>query len=205
MPGRIDIQLIVDIPEDTVLVEPLKEDYVWWQARGTATVVPEAKKKEETLEKVGVAQQWYNELDDLAALTPEEKLSTEKEEMVSDGEVQDGKICIKSAINTSPGTCEVIISAAIYLKLKILSTPTDDNREKYASRIAHHLSNKRDRSRSNQCLQQLLTSNADVRDLIFMKPLNVKLLFECLNHPKAKNSKDIILTNSSVDVNVVLT
>ncbi|KAL8146826.1 hypothetical protein AgCh_004531 [Apium graveolens] len=205
LPGRIDIQLIVDIPEDTVLVEPLKEDYVWWQARGTATVVPEAKKKEESLEKVGVAQQWYNELDDLAALTPEEKLSTEKEEMISDGEVQEGRICIKSAINTSPGTCEVIISAAIYLKLKILSTSIDDNQEKYASRIAHHLGSKSGRSRRDQCLQQLLTSNTDVRDLIFMKPLNVKLLFECLNHPKAKNSKDIILTNSSIDVNVSLT
>ena len=44
--------MIVDIPEDTVLVEPIKEDYVWFQARGTATVVPEAKKKEESLEKV---------------------------------------------------------------------------------------------------------------------------------------------------------
>nr|XP_017251030.1 PREDICTED: uncharacterized protein LOC108221678 [Daucus carota subsp. sativus] len=205
LPGRIDIQLIVDIPEDTVLVEPIKEDYVWFQARGTATVVPEAKKKEESLEKVGLAQQWYDELDDLAALTPEEKLSTEKEDMISDGEVQDGRICIKSAINTSPGTCEVIISAAIYLKLKILSTSIDDDREKYASRIAHHLSNKSGRSRKDQCLQQLLTSNADARDLIFMKPLNVKLLFDCLNHPKAKNSKDIILTNSSVDVNVTLT
>ena len=36
----------------TVLVEPLREDYVWWQARGTATVLPKAKKKEESLEKV---------------------------------------------------------------------------------------------------------------------------------------------------------
>ncbi|KAL1816845.1 hypothetical protein ACET3Z_019419 [Daucus carota] len=205
LPGRIDIQLIVDIPEDTVLVEPIKEDYVWFQARGTATVVSEAKKKEESLEKVGLAQQWYDELDDLAALTPEEKLSTEKEDMISDGEVQDGRICIKSAINTSPGTCEVIISAAIYLKLKILSTSIDDDREKYASRIAHQLSNKSGRSRKDQCLQQLLTSNADARDLIFMKPLNVKLQFDCLNHPKAKNSKDIILTNSSVDVNFTLT
>lgn len=99
---------------------------------------------------------------------------------------------------------QVIISAAIYLKLKV-STSIDDNQEKNASQIAHHISNKSGRSRTNQCLQQLLTSNADVRDLIFMKPLNVKLLFECLNHPKAKNSKDIILTNSSVDVNITLT
>lgn len=100
---------------------------------------------------------------------------------------------------------QVIISAAIYLKLKILSTSIDDNQEKYASRIAHHLGSKSCRSRRDQCLQKLLASNTDVRDLIFMKPLNVKLLFECLNHPKAKNSKDIILTNSSVDVNVSLT
>lgn len=71
--------------------------------------------------QVGVAQQWYNELDDLAALTPEEKLSTEKEYMISDGEVQEGRICIKSAINTSPGTCEVCLFFQVHtVRLLIL-------------------------------------------------------------------------------------
>lgn len=57
--------------------------------------------------QVGVAQQWYNELDELASLTPKLKLRTEEEGTISDGKVQDEKICIKSAISTSPGTCEV--------------------------------------------------------------------------------------------------
>jgi hypothetical protein len=37
--GRIDIQLNVDIPVDTELVEPLQEGCIWCQARGAATEV----------------------------------------------------------------------------------------------------------------------------------------------------------------------
>lgn len=37
--GRIDIQLNVDIPVDTELVEPLQEGCIWYQARGAATEV----------------------------------------------------------------------------------------------------------------------------------------------------------------------
>jgi hypothetical protein len=39
MTGRIDIQLNVDIPVDTELVEPLREGCIWLQARGAATEV----------------------------------------------------------------------------------------------------------------------------------------------------------------------
>ena len=39
MTGRIDIQLIVDAPQDTELVQPLDEAFIWRQARGAATEV----------------------------------------------------------------------------------------------------------------------------------------------------------------------
>lgn len=39
MAGRIDIQLNVDIPVDTELVEPLQDGCIWHQARGAATEV----------------------------------------------------------------------------------------------------------------------------------------------------------------------
>lgn len=97
---------------------------------------------------------------------------------------------------------QVFINAVIYLKMK--PTSIEDSKEKYTSRIAHYLNSKSGRSRRDQCLEHLLASNMDLGDLIFIRPLNVKLLFDCLNHPKAKNSKDIILTNSSIEVNVTL-
>lgn len=57
--------------------------------------------------QVGVSQQWYNELDTLASLTPEIELDTEEEGTTSDVKVQEGKVCIDCAVNTSPGTSEV--------------------------------------------------------------------------------------------------
>lgn len=50
--GRIDIQLNIDIPEDTELVEPLQEGCVWRQARGAAIEVSGAERKAASLEKV---------------------------------------------------------------------------------------------------------------------------------------------------------
>lgn len=50
--GRIDIQLNIDTPEDTELVEPLQEGCVWRQARGAAMEVSGVDRKEASLEKV---------------------------------------------------------------------------------------------------------------------------------------------------------
>ncbi|PWA86895.1 NHL domain-containing protein [Artemisia annua] len=54
--------------------------------------------------QVGIAQQWYDELDELASLT-EQELKAE-EDQISDAKVQDGKICFDCAADTSPGTSE---------------------------------------------------------------------------------------------------
>lgn len=55
--------------------------------------------------QIGVAQQWYDELDELASLT--EEVLNAKEHTASKTKMQDGKICIDCAVNTSPGTSEV--------------------------------------------------------------------------------------------------
>jgi len=69
--GQIDVQLNIDIPEDTELVEPLQEGCVWCQARGAPMEVSGVDRKEASLEKVGIAQQWYDELDNLPFSEPE--------------------------------------------------------------------------------------------------------------------------------------
>lgn len=50
--GRIDIQLNVDIPVDTKLVEPLQEGCIWRWARGAATEVSEVEVEAGSTEKV---------------------------------------------------------------------------------------------------------------------------------------------------------
>ncbi|XP_071698630.1 uncharacterized protein [Rutidosis leptorrhynchoides] len=203
LPGRIDIQIKVELPEDTELVEPLDEGCIWRQTRGTATETLGAENKAESTEKVGVAQQWYDELDELASLTQQE-LNAE-EEKISDTKVQDGKVFIDCAVNTSPGTSEVIINAALYLRFKRPRNQGDDSPKQQADRLAHALNpNGKDNVQKDACAQILLTSGKNPEEFVFLRPLHVRLKINSLDHPKAENSKDIILTESSIEVNVSL-
>ncbi|KAK9282548.1 hypothetical protein L1049_005469 [Liquidambar formosana] len=206
LPGRIDIQIRVDIPADTELVEPLHEGCVWRQARGAATEVSGAEGKVASSEKVGVAQQWYDELDNLAFETTESKLNVEEDNISLDGNFQDDQVHIDCAVKTSPGTSEVIIYAALYLRLRRnLNSDKDSNRERIAERMVDILNPEKKRSIERDfCIQFLLNSNRDLDDLIFMKPLHMRIKLDTLDHPKADNSKEIILTDSSVEVNVSL-
>lgn len=109
--GRVDIQLNVDIPIDTELVEPLKDSNIWRQTRGAATEVSGSNNVVGITEKVGVAQQWYDELDSLAfeEVEPESLEEDEKDDNNStDTSIADRKVQITCSVNTSPGTSEVI-------------------------------------------------------------------------------------------------
>ncbi|KAK1420599.1 hypothetical protein QVD17_22318 [Tagetes erecta] len=200
LPGRIDIKINVEIPEDTELVEPLVEDCIWRQTRGTATETSVAKNKAESTEKIGVAQQWYDELDDLASLTQKE-LDTDVD-TISDAKVQDGKISIDCAVNTSPGTSEVIINAALYLRIQ---NSTSNSKKQQLARLLH-ISNlgEKDSFQTEACVQILSTSKKTPEEFVFLRPLHVRLKINSLDHPKAENSKDIILTDSFVQVDVSL-
>ncbi|XP_057997273.1 uncharacterized protein LOC110644114 isoform X2 [Hevea brasiliensis] len=204
LPGRIDIRLNVDIPMDVELVEPLQKECIWRQARGAATEVLGRECIEGSSEKVGVAQQWYDDLDNLAFSTPEYEITGEDGNTTSDVKSEDGRVHIDCAINTSPGTSEVIIYAALYLKLRGDPDLHADSRENYAARITDILNPGRITGIRRDACIQLLKSNADLRDLTFMKPLHVRIKLDCVDHPKADNGKDIILTNSSLEVNVTL-
>lgn len=201
LPGRIDIQVKVEIPEDTELVEPLDEGCIWRQTRGTATETLGAENKAESTEKVGVAQQWYDELDDLASLTQKE-LDAEAD-TTSDAKVQDGKIHIDCAVNTSPGTSEVIINAALYLRIRKPQKQSIDSKKQLAARLVNFLNpGGEDNFQKDVCAQILSTSKKTPEEFVFMRPLHVRLKINSLDHPKAENSKDIILTESSIEVDV---
>ncbi|KAG7011323.1 NHL repeat-containing protein 2 [Cucurbita argyrosperma subsp. argyrosperma] len=71
LPGKVGIHINVDLPTDIELVESIQEDSIWRQTRGTATEISIVEKVSGLSEKVGSAQQWYDELDSLA-FSPQE-------------------------------------------------------------------------------------------------------------------------------------
>nr|GLL16953.1 uncharacterized protein LOC109190975 isoform X1 [Ipomoea trifida] len=213
LPGKVDIKLSIEIPKSFELVEPLIESCIWLQARGAATVVSEAERIS-TSEKVCAAQQWYDELDHRTFW--ESELESNKEvhsstessvEVLSSSHsevVPEGKVLIDCSINTSPGTSEVIISAALYLKLRKTADTSMDSREQKAAKMADSLDPTR-RVSKDLLVSFLLASKRDLEGLIVTRPLQVRLKFECPNHPTSEdNSKEIIITNSSINVSVSL-
>ena len=71
---------------------------------------------------------------------------------------------------------QVIVYAALYLKLRRKKELLEDNQEIYAAKIADILhSEKSGKIGRDSCIQFLLKSNRDLRDLIFIKPIHVRL------------------------------
>ncbi|KAK7350247.1 hypothetical protein VNO77_08599 [Canavalia gladiata] len=205
LPGRIDIHLSVDVPMDIQLVEPLQESCIWCQARGAATEISGTDDAPGLLDKVGVAQQWYDELDYLAAPKPESEINAEDYTQDKNSVGEDEKVRISCSVCTSPGTSEVIIYAVLYCKLRRAPNSNEGNQEEHAARILDIFSSKRSGKLERDLWNAfLLQSKGDLRDLIFMKPLHIRIRLNCLDHPKADNGRDIILTDSSIKVDVSL-
>lgn len=99
---------------------------------------------------------------------------------------------------------QVIICAAAYLRLKKDTDVCSESRQRKAARIADLLNQGRTRVSRDVIVQFLLTSKRDLEEVIITRPIHVRLKFDCPNHPKADNSKDIILTDTSLNVNVAL-
>ncbi|GAB2281980.1 hypothetical protein Dimus_016545 [Dionaea muscipula] len=204
-PGRIGMRFNIEVPSNTVLVEPIQEGCIWRQVRGAAVDVSGVESIGESTDKVGIAQQWYDYLDNLA-FEAESEASTADEKSISARDFEDGRLHFGCTINTSPGTSEVIIDAALYLKLKRTTGDTcrDDQANKAAA-IADVLKPERSgRVERDSFIQFLAKSNVDLQELVFVKPLHVRIQLYTLDHPKADNSRDIILEDSDIEVNISL-
>ncbi|XP_028784116.1 uncharacterized protein LOC114740150 [Neltuma alba] len=119
--------------------------------------------------------------------------------------VEDKEICITCNVNTSPGTSEVIIYTVLYLKLRRDPNSQEENPEIHAGRILDIMSSGRYVKMERDLWSEFLSkSKGDLRDLIFMKPLHIRIELHSLDHPKAENERDIILTDSSIQVKVSL-
>ncbi|KZV56436.1 hypothetical protein F511_08334 [Dorcoceras hygrometricum] len=201
LPGIVDIELYINVPPQTELVEQPQEGCIWRLARGAASEVSGLGNKAASTEKVGIAQQWYDELDNLCYSTPLEEESSTAEE--SKPVVQEGVARVGCTINTSPGTSEVIILAALYLRLKKNTISTTESREDKAARIVDIMDPSK-RIKSDLLVKILTASTRDLEEVIFLRHLYVRLKFDSLDHPKADNFRDIIVSESSVNVRVTL-
>ncbi|CAH2054710.1 unnamed protein product [Thlaspi arvense] len=212
LPGKISIRLNIEIPQCTEVVEPVQESCIWRQARGSISEVSSAGSAVEPSEKVGVSQQWYDELDSLAKEIANPELADEEEEQEEDvnpSEIQsedDGRIHIDCTVNTSPGTSELIVYAAVYLRLAKNEETEGASQEELARRIADILKPARNTTTVGEDLfvRLLLKSKREIRDVVFVKPIHVRIKFDTMDHPKADNSRDVILTESSTEIDVSL-
>lgn len=91
----------------------------------------------------------------------------------------------------------------LYLKLKRNSNSREAHPDVYAGRILDLMSSGRYVKMERDLWCEFLSkSKVDLRDIIFMKPLHIRIKFESYDHSKADNGRDIILTDSSIEVKV---
>lgn len=94
----------------------------------------------------------------------------------------------------------MIIYAALYLRLKKTSNSQGDDQGIKAARIAEMLKP----NRKDVPIELLMMSNRELEEVVFTRPLHVRLKFNCDDHPKGVHSKELVLTDSSVKVHVTL-
>lgn len=199
-PGRCQIQVTVHIPKDTELAAPLEEACIWRQARGTAAEVYGLEKEV----KAGVAQKFYDQLDNLVLENSEIESDLQDEEISLDRSLwYKDKVHFNCTVDLSPGTCELVVSAVLYLQLK----NEKDIREEQAIKVRRILGLEKPDSRdleNDACVDLLSKTCGDTRDIVFMKPLHLRMRFDCADHPPALTSKETIIDDTIKEINVSL-
>jgi len=98
---------------------------------------------------------------------------------------------------------QVIVSAMLYLKL---SKPQGSEYQTLeAVRILNLREPDRRKPEEDACISLLSeASGEDFNNVVFMKPLHLRIRLDCADHPKATTPKETILTDTALDINVSL-
>lgn len=101
---------------------------------------------------------------------------------------------------------QLIVYAALYLRLSRNKETESASQEELARKIAEILKPVRNITTMKEDLfvKLLSKSKRELRDIVFMKPMHVRIRLDSMDHPKADNSRDVILTDSSVEVDISL-
>ncbi|KAF8712812.1 hypothetical protein HU200_028584 [Digitaria exilis] len=202
LPGRCNITVSIDIPVDTELAAPLAENCICRQVRGSGAEISGSDGPETPTEKVGIAQQWYDELDNLAFSEVAEEPSTVHggDEKPADQSYQDQRrVQFTCTVNVSPGTCELLAAAALYLKPARATGGHVDQRA-----LVRRILGGCQRREEHAGVELLMGSREDVRDLVVMRPVHLRLRLECGDHPAGATNKETISTESSLKIDVAL-
>ncbi|CAL9750618.1 unnamed protein product [Musa acuminata subsp. burmannicoides] len=133
----------------------------------------------------------------------DEPYSEDGEELPEEHFQVKDKIHFDCSLTISPGTAEVVVSAVVYLKPK----KTQGSTEEWSLPVTTLLdSNKHEvrKMEEDASIRLLSKTFEDVEDMIFMKPLHIRLRFECADHPAGETTKETICTDSTIKVPVSL-
>lgn len=97
---------------------------------------------------------------------------------------------------------QVVVSAVLYLRLS--KTDGSEDQTLDAMRLLNLHEGKQRNPEENASVHLLLETGGDLHDCIFMAPLHLRIRLECEDHPPATTKKEIILTDTSLEVNVSL-
>jgi len=97
---------------------------------------------------------------------------------------------------------QVIVSAVLYLKLSKPRGSEDQTLE--AMRILNLQEHDWRNPGEDACISLLSETGVDFQNVIFMKPLHLRIRLDCADHPKATTPKETILTDTALDINVSL-
>ncbi|XP_020531063.1 uncharacterized protein LOC18447216 isoform X2 [Amborella trichopoda] len=202
--GRCEIRINVDISVGIKLAAPIQRGSFWCQARGAASMVPESDLTSKPTEEVGTAQQWFDELDNLAFVNPEPASELDIEEEASSEKLgEDHASHIECAVDISPGTSEVVVDAVLYLKLDKTSDSLGQNLRK-VERILSISSESGNQCQGDLLMQLFQESCNDIGNIIFMRDLHVRIRLECLGDSSLDKCRDIGPENAPIGVNIQL-
>ncbi|RRT53127.1 hypothetical protein B296_00048243 [Ensete ventricosum] len=101
------------------------------------------------------------------------------------------------------GAEKVVVSAVVYLKPK----KTQGSTEEWslpATMLLDYDKHEFRKLEEDASIRLLSKTFEDVEDMIFMKPLHIRLRFECADHPAGKTIKETICTDSTIKVAISL-
>lgn len=179
-PGRCEIGVNLIMPKGTKLVASLDEGCVWRQSRGC---VVELSMYDGMLlsDKIGVEQQFYDELDDVL-LAPD---SSEEDDLENgDQEFKDLGTYVHSSLDVSLGVGEIIMDVVVYLALDNPTSYTEDptsNTDNIVNVLVKSQSDEK-----GMCLSLLSESCKEQQNLVFMKHVHIRIRLKCSDDATAQ-------------------
>ena len=95
---------------------------------------------------------------------------------------------------------QVVVSAVLYLKLK--KAPSNGGQNSDSMRVLGLKSNDSMKPEEEICIKLLSDTCGNLQDIVFMKPLHLRIRLDCGDHPSADTQKEVISTETNLEVSI---